>query len=79
MQREIAVMIPDLSEAFAVLVGEKWMEIRSAEPSEPSGWVVLDMPSNFQRVNVRADAITAVRYRTLPNQQEPTINTPWDK
>ena len=70
-------MVPNLDEAYSVLIGGKWTEIRSATPSDLQGWTVLEMPSNFMRINVRTDAITAVRYRTLPTVKEQLINTPW--
>ena len=68
-------MIPDLSEAYSVLIQDKWIEIRNAEPSELSGWTVLELTSDYLRVNVRTDAITAVRYRTLPGQALQAINS----
>ena len=59
------------------LIGDKWVEIKNAEPSELSGWVILELPSSITKVNVREDSITAVRFRELPEQQKQAINTPW--
>ena len=70
-------MIPNLSRAYSVLIGDKWVEIKNAEPSELSGWVILELPSSITKVNVREDSITAVRFRELPEQQKQAINTPW--
>ena len=70
-------MIPNLSRAYSVLIGDKWVEIKRAEPSELSGWVILELPSSITKVNVREDSITAVRFRELPEQQKQAINTPW--
>ncbi|MDC0261004.1 hypothetical protein OAK65_02690 [Synechococcus sp. AH-551-N17] len=70
-------MIPNLSRAYSVLISNTWTEIKSAEPSELAGWITLEMPSNFMRISVREDSISAVRYRELPDQQERPINTPW--
>jgi hypothetical protein len=70
-------MILDYTRTYSVLIGDKWLEIKSAEPSELASWINLDIPSNFLKVNVREDSITAVRYRELPEQQKQTINTPW--
>ena len=71
-------MIPNLSRAYSVLIGNNWTEIRAAEPSDLAGWITLELPANFMRISVREDSISAVRYRELPDQQERSINTAWD-
>ena len=70
-------MIPNLSRAYAVLLGGEWIPIHRSEQSDLEGWIILHT-DQFSRIPVKEESITACRYRELPDQAEKQIFTPWE-
>lgn len=64
--------IPNLEQATALLVGQRWLEISRVEGSSLPGWLVLFV-APFERISVRESSINAVRFKELPEGPFPEL------